>query len=87
MATWPGGKNAKQLETSQNITCGRDDCGAVAYLAEGARPVVIECGICLKRGQGRRCSYRCPNGVARGDDLATVEAEWLDALVEPDVPS
>lgn len=86
MAKWPGGQNAEQLETSKPITCDREDCGAVAYMTEGARPVVIECGICLKRGQGRRCVSRCPNGVVRGDDIAQVEAEWLAGLVEPDVP-
>lgn len=86
MVDWPGGPNVEQLETSQGIKCSRADCGAVAYEVEGSRPIVIECGICLKRGQGGKCTYRCPNGVSRGDTLAQVEAAWLAALVEPDVP-
>lgn len=86
-AVWPGPENCPTLETANEIRCGREDCGAAAYVIEGSkRPVIIECGKALVRGQGGKCTYRCPNTVVRGDDLATVEAEWLSAFVEPSVP-
>lgn len=76
---WPGPAHpdCEPLEPSGNIKCSREDCGAVAYrIDKSLNPVVIECGMCLKRGGNGRCVERCPNGYARGDDLAAVEAEW-----------